>query len=42
MAIDLLSLFKENVRFFEARKGSMDDVFLNAVGEGLEEGGRDQ
>ena len=32
-SIELLYGIKENVRYYEAVKGSMDDVFLNAVGE---------
>ncbi len=32
-SIDLLYRLKENIRFFEVIKGSMDDVFLNVVGE---------
>ena len=34
-SIGLLYAIKDNVRFYEAVKGSMDDVFLNAVGEDL-------
>ena len=34
-SIGLLYALKDNVRFYEAIKGSMDDVFLNAVGEDL-------
>lgn len=37
-SIALLYALRENIRFFEARRGSMDDVFLNAVGESLGEG----
>lgn len=33
--IELLNKFKENIKYFEVIKGSMDDVFLNAVGESL-------
>jgi multidrug/hemolysin transport system ATP-binding protein len=32
-SIDFLFKAKENIRFFEAINGSMDDVFLNVVGE---------
>jgi len=32
-SIDLLYHLKENIRFYEAINGSMDDVFLNVVGE---------
>ena len=32
-SIDLLSSLKDNVRFFEAINGSMDDVFLSVLGE---------
>jgi len=32
-SIALLYAVKENVRYYESVKGSMDDVFLNAVGE---------
>ena len=32
-SIDLLYALKDNVRYYESVKGSMDDVFLNAVGE---------
>jgi len=32
-SIALLYEMRENVRFYESVKGSMDDVFLNAVGE---------
>ena len=34
-SIGLLYAIRDNVRFYEALKGSMDDVFLNAVGEEL-------
>ena len=34
-SIDLLCALRENVRYYEALRGSMDDVFLNAVGEEL-------
>ena len=32
-SIELLSRLKDNIRFFEAINGSMDDVFLNVAGE---------
>jgi hypothetical protein len=32
-AIDYLYKNKNDIKFFEAKKGDMDDVFLNAVGE---------
>ena len=32
-SIELLGRLKENIRFYEAINGSMDDVFLNVVGE---------
>ncbi|MDR1565556.1 MAG: ABC transporter ATP-binding protein [Oscillospiraceae bacterium] len=35
-AIALLYELRQNIRFFEAIQGTMDDVFLNAVGESLE------
>ena len=34
-SIDLLFMLKENIRFYEMIKGSMDDVFLKVVGETL-------
>ena len=34
-SIDLLYSIKDNVRYYESIKGSMDDVFLNAVGEDI-------
>ena len=34
-AIDYLHHNRNNIRFFESQKGTMDDVFLNAVGERL-------
>jgi len=34
-SIELLYTLKDNIRFFESIKGSMDDVFLNAVGENI-------
>ena len=33
ISIELLYALKDNVRYYESVKGSMDDVFLNAVGE---------
>jgi multidrug/hemolysin transport system ATP-binding protein len=36
-SIELLYALRGNIRFYEAVKGSMDDVFLNAVGEQLRE-----
>jgi multidrug/hemolysin transport system ATP-binding protein len=36
-SIEMLYALKSNIRFYEAVKGSMDDVFLNAVGEQLRE-----
>lgn len=33
--IELLEKFKEEIKFFEVLRGSMDDVFLNAVGESV-------
>ncbi|MDR3149582.1 MAG: ABC transporter ATP-binding protein [Oscillospiraceae bacterium] len=35
-SIELLYALKSNIRSYEAVKGSMDDVFLNAVGEQLQ------
>lgn len=35
--IQLLNAFKNEIKYFEVLKGSMDDVFLNAVGMDLEE-----
>ncbi len=35
--IELLNKFKDLVKFFEVVRGSMDDVFLNAVGEKIME-----
>jgi multidrug/hemolysin transport system ATP-binding protein len=35
--IDLLYSCKDNIQYFEAIKGNMDDVFLNVVGEKAEE-----
>lgn len=37
-AIAYLCENRDNIRFFESRKGTMDDVFLNAVGEELTDG----
>ena len=34
-SIELLYALRENVRYYESIKGSMDDVFLNAVGEDI-------
>ena len=34
-SIELLHALKNNVRYYESIKGSMDDVFLNAVGEDI-------
>jgi multidrug/hemolysin transport system ATP-binding protein len=36
-SIQLLYECKDNIKFYEAVKGTMDDVFLNVVGENLEE-----
>lgn len=36
--IEFLSLFKNEIRYFEVKKGTMDDVFLNATGERIGEG----
>lgn len=33
--IELLEKFKDEIKFFEVLRGSMDDVFLNAVGENV-------
>ena len=35
-SIGLLYALKDNIRFYEVKKGTMDDVFLNAVGEVLD------
>jgi multidrug/hemolysin transport system ATP-binding protein len=35
-SIELLYALKDNIRFYEAVKGSMDEVFLNAVGEDID------
>ncbi|GHU80136.1 ABC transporter [Clostridia bacterium] len=35
-SIELLSRLKDNIKYYEVRRGSMDGVFLNAVGEALE------
>ncbi|MCL2751957.1 MAG: DUF4162 domain-containing protein, partial [Firmicutes bacterium] len=40
-SIDILCDLKELIRFYESKKGSMDDVFLNVVGESLKEGAED-
>ena len=37
-SIELLGKLKENIRFYEMIKGSMDDVFLKVVGSALHEG----
>ncbi|MCL1808010.1 MAG: ABC transporter ATP-binding protein [Oscillospiraceae bacterium] len=37
-SIELLYKLKDNIRFYEMLKGSMDDVFLNVVGEKLNNG----
>jgi multidrug/hemolysin transport system ATP-binding protein len=37
-SIELLFELKDNIRFYEATRGSMDDVFLNAVGTKIGEG----
>ncbi|MDR1733754.1 MAG: ABC transporter ATP-binding protein [Oscillospiraceae bacterium] len=39
-SIELLYALRSNLRYYEAVKGSMDDVFLNAVGEQI--GGKDE
>ncbi len=36
--IEFLHSFKNEIRYFEVKKGTMDDVFLNATGEGIGEG----
>ena len=36
--ISLINQLKKEIKFFELIKGSMDDVFLNAVGENIEGG----
>ena len=33
--IELLEKFKDEIKFFEVLRGSMDDVFLNVVGESV-------
>lgn len=38
-SIELLHHLKDNIRFYEMIKGSMDDVFLNVVGERIGESG---
>ncbi len=35
LEIDILNKLKNEIKFFEVVRGSMDDVFLNAVGESL-------
>ena len=35
-SIDLLQRLKDNIRFYELIKGSMDDVFLNVLGDSYE------
>jgi len=37
-AIELLYSLRDNIRYFEVKKGTMDDVFLNATGEKIGEG----
>lgn len=37
--IKLLEKFEDEIKFFEVLRGSMDDVFLNAVGQNMFEGG---
>jgi multidrug/hemolysin transport system ATP-binding protein len=34
--LDLLNKFRADIKFFEVKKGNMDDVFLNAVGEQIQ------
>lgn len=36
--IEFLHSFKNEIRYFEVKKGTMDDVFLNATGEKIGEG----
>ncbi len=36
--ISILNTFKADIKFFEVLRGSMDDVFLNAIGENITEG----
>lgn len=36
-SIDILSALKNDIRFYEVKKGSMDDVFLTVVGESIGE-----
>lgn len=38
-SIELLYRLKDNIRFYEVLRGSMDDVFLNVVGENQNESG---
>ncbi|GHV02237.1 ABC transporter [Clostridia bacterium] len=35
-SIGLLNTLKDNIRFYEVKRGTMDDVFLTAVGENIE------
>ncbi|MCL2023956.1 MAG: hypothetical protein FWG82_06275, partial [Oscillospiraceae bacterium] len=37
-AIEYLYENRDEIAFFESQRGSMDEVFLNAVGEKLQEG----
>lgn len=39
-SIDILSALKDDIRFYEVKKGSMDDVFLSVVGESITTGDR--
>jgi len=34
-SIDLLGILKDFIKFYEVKKGSMEDVFLNVVGESI-------
>jgi multidrug/hemolysin transport system ATP-binding protein len=34
--IELLNKLRQDIKFFEVKKGNMDDVFLNAVGERIQ------
>lgn len=34
-SIDILSMLKDYIKFYEVKKGSMDDVFLSVVGESI-------
>lgn len=38
--LNLLNKFEKHIKYFEVVKGSMDDVFLNAVGESVQGGGK--